>query len=368
MVGLSILRLNGGKKGKIMNTTTELSAQTAACWRAIYERDNRFDGLFVFGVRSTGIYCRPSCPAKKPLRKHVLFFDTPQQAERKGFRPCKRCHPQSQIQPNAQKIRQVCGYIEAHLDEPLTLAQLGKQVGFSPHHLQRVFKQALGVSPKQYADACRLGSFQDKLRRGDAVTSAVYAAGYGSSSRVYGRTAARLGMTPATYGKGGKGLEISYVIVDSPLGRLLVAATEKGVCKVSLGDSDADLQADLQRHYHAATLRQGESGFQAWVIAIVAYLKGRRTTLALPIDVRATAFQWQVWEALQKIPYGSTRSYAEVAASLGRPKAARAVANACANNPVALVTPCHRVVRGDGSLGGYRWGLARKRALLELER
>lgn len=348
--------------------TTETNIDITALWRAIDERDERFDRLFVFGVRTTRIYCRPSCPAKKPLRKHVVFFQTPQQAECAGFRACKRCHPQSDRHPHAEKIRQVCRHIEQHLDEPLTLAQLGKQVGFSPHHLQRVFKKALGVSPKQYADACRLGRFQDKLRQGGDVTSAIYAAGYGSSSRVYERAATRLGMTPATYGKGGKGMQISYVIVACPLGRLLVAATAKGVCKVSLGAADAELKADLHRHYPAATVREGGDGFQDWVRAIVDYLKGRRQSLALPLDVQATAFQCRVWETLRKIPYGSTRSYGEVAAALGRPKAARAVANACANNPVALVTPCHRVVRGDGSLGGYRWGLERKRALLELER
>ncbi len=350
-----------------MTVMTEPNTRREAWWRAVLERDAAYDGAFVIGVRTTGIYCRPSCPARKPKRENVVFLSAPEEAEAQGFRACKRCHPQRAVPPEVAAVRRVCAHIDAHLDEPLTLARLGEVVGWSAHHLQRVFKGVLGVSPKEYADARRLERLKDGLRDGGDVTRAIYAAGYGSSSRVYGRAAGKLGMTPGQYGKCGAGMAIVYAVVDCPLGRLLVAATPKGVCKVSLGDEDEALEADLRAHYHAAELTRRDDALGRWVGAILAYLRGDRRELDLPIDVRATAFQWRVWSALQKIPYGATRSYAEVARALGRPGAARAVAGACARNPVALVTPCHRVVRGNGALGGYRWGLERKRALLERE-
>lgn len=352
-----------------MTTAIEPNAGTvrAKWWRAVLQRDASFDGAFVIGVRTTGIYCRPSCPARKPKQENVVFLKDPNDAEAQGFRACKRCHPQDAAPPEVTTVRRVCAHIDCHLDEALTLAQLGQVAGLSPHHLQRVFKGVLGVSPKEYADARRLARLKEGLRDGGDVTRAIYAAGYGSSSRVYGRAAAKLGMTPGQYGKGGEGMDIAYTVVDCPLGRLLVAATPKGVCKVSLGDGDSELEADLRAHYHAAKVTRRNGALGQWVGTILAYLGGQQRELNLPIDVQATAFQWRVWSALQRIPYGATRSYAEVARALGRPGAARAVAGACARNPVALVTPCHRVVRGDGELGGYRWGVNRKRALLKRE-
>lgn len=341
-----------------------------ACWRAVLARDPRSDGAFVYAVRSTGIYCRPSCPARRPQREQVLFFAMPAAAERMGFRPCRRCRPQQAATPDPQVelVQRACRYIEAHSNEPLTLAGLGAQFHLSPHHLQRTFKRIMGITPRQYAEACRLNQLKAQLRAGEAVTGALYEAGFGSSSRLYERAPARLGMTPATYRRGGQGVRIGYTIVDCPLGRLLVAATGHGVCAVSLGDSDADLVAALVHEYPAAAIERDDAGLSQWVSAILAYLNGQQPHLDLPLDVQATAFQWQVWEALRSIPYGSTRSYREIAQALGQPTAARAVARACATNPVALVIPCHRAVRQDGGLGGYRWGLERKRRLLEQER
>ena len=341
----------------------------ADCWQAVLDRDASFDGRFVLAVRSTHIYCRPSCPARRPLRKNVTFFALPEAAERAGYRPCKRCRPRDIAvrDPQAEVVQQVCRYIAAHLDESLTLDELGAQVNVSPFHLQRTFKQVMGISPREYAEACRLDQLKTHLRNGDSVTGALYEAGFNSSSRLYDRAPASLGMTPAAYRKGGAGMRIGYTIVDSPLGRLLVAATERGVCAVSLGD-DTVLESTLLGEYPAAQIQRDDTHLHQWVSAILDYLNGWQPHLDLPVDVQATAFQRRVWQELQNIPYGETRSYSEVARAIGSPKAVRAVANACANNPAALVIPCHRVVREDGSLGGYRWGIQRKAALLQQER
>jgi AraC family transcriptional regulator of adaptative response/methylated-DNA-[protein]-cysteine methyltransferase len=339
------------------------------CWRAVLARDSRCDGTFVYAVASTGIYCRPSCPARRPRRDQVRFFATPEAAAQAGFRPCRRCRPDEVHAQNAQAelVQTVCRYIEANLDGTLTLEALGAHANVSPHHLQRTFKRVTGISPRQYAEACRLGSLKAHLREGQAVTHALYEAGYGSSSRLYERAADQIGMTPATYRKGGQGMHVGYTIVDCPLGRLLVAATERGICAVSLGDADATLELALREEYPAAEIYRDDAGFAPWVQSILDYLSGAQPHLDLPLDVRATAFQWRVWEALRKIPYGSTRTYGEIACDLGQPTATRAVARACATNPVSLVVPCHRVVGADGSLRGYRWGVERKRALLEQE-
>ncbi len=340
-------------------------------WQAVLARDRSADGSFVYAVRSTGIYCRPSCPSRRPKRERVLFFPLPQAAEQAGFRACRRCQPKQvdgYTNEQVRLIQQACQIIEAHLDDDLTLTSLGAQLHISPHHLQRSFKRILGITPRQYAETRRLGQFKSRLKAGETVTRAMFEVGYSSSSRLYERTPAHLGMTPTTYRKGGSGMHISYTIVDSPLGRLLVAATARGICGVSLGDSDAALEAALREEYPAAQIQPGEANLSEWVNAILSYLHGRQPNLNLPIDVQATAFQWQVWQALRAIPPGTTRSYSEVAQSLGHPKAARAVARACATNPVALVVPCHRVVREGGHVGGYRWGIERKQQLLAQEK
>src|SRR5712692_2419199 len=338
------------------------------CWRSVLARDARADGTFVYAVRSTGVYCRPSCASRRPRRRQVVFFPRPESAEQSGFRACRRCRPRlAPHNSQAELIGRVCRYIDSHGDGPLTLPALAAQAGLGPHHLQRLFRRVLGITPRQYAETRRLGALKKKLQEGTDVTTAIYAVGYGSSSRLYERSDAGLGMTPATYRRGGCGMRIAYTLVDSPLGRLLVAATARGVSAVYLGDSDPPLEAALRKEYPQAEIRRDTNGLSSWLRAIVRHLSGRQPSLDLPVDVQATAFQRRVWEALRAIPYGRTRSYSQIARALGRPKATRAVARACAANPVSVIVPCHRVVREDGGLAGYRWGLERKQALLEQE-
>jgi AraC family transcriptional regulator of adaptative response/methylated-DNA-[protein]-cysteine methyltransferase len=344
-------------------------ADDETLWRAVLKRDATFDGTIFFAVRSTGIYCRPSCPARRPRREQVVFFQIPEAAERAGFRSCRRCRPHSTAMndPQVEMVRQACRYIESQ-DQLPTLENLSEHTGVSPYHLQRVFKRVAGITPRQYAEANRLDQFKAGVKKGATVTGAMYEAGYGSSSRLYERAPAQLGMTPADYRRGGKGVRINYTIAGCSLGRLLVAGTEKGVCSVRLGDSDAALEANLLSEYPAAGVNRDDEALSEWVEQLLSHLNGEQPHLDLPLDVQATAFQWNVWEKLREIPYGSTRSYSEIARAMGRPTAARAVARACAANPVALVIPCHRVVREDKSLGGYRWGIERKQALLKRER
>ena len=339
-------------------------------WRAAVERDARYDGFFVFAVRTTGVYCRPSCPARRPKRKNAVFFDRPEAAECAGFRPCKRCQPQDPAAPDPRVVlaRRACDLIEANIEDPPTLAALGSSLYVSPHHLQRTFKHLVGVTPHQYAEARRTARLKVRLKEGEPVTCALYEAGYGSSSRLYEGVSKRLGMTPATYRKGGRGMRIGYTIVDCPLGLLLIGATRKGVCAVYLGDSEEKLELELRNEYPAAEIRRDDSDFGPQVDALLQSLDGTWPHPDLPLDVRATAFQRRVWEELVAIPRGETRTYGEIARRLDQPTAARAVARACATNPVSVVVPCHRVVREDGGLGGYRWGLERKKALLEGER
>jgi AraC family transcriptional regulator, regulatory protein of adaptative response / methylated-DNA-[protein]-cysteine methyltransferase len=339
-------------------------------WRIVLARDRRYDGDFVYAVRSTGIYCRPSCPSRRPRRSVVRFFPIPEAAEAAGFRACRRCHP-SRLQPHDPAmalVRELCRAIDAQPDGPADLTALGRRVGRSPHQVLRAFRRVLGVSPRQYRDARRVSRLKSSLKEMPHVSPAIYEAGFGSSSRVYERAAGALGMTPATYARGGRGAAIRYSVVPSPLGTLLVAATERGICRIGLGDSAAALERDLRHEFPAAHITRDAGRMDAWVQTILAHLAGTEPHLDLPLDIRATAFQQKVWAALRKIPYGSTRSYQAVARSIGSPTATRAVARACATNPVALVIPCHRVVREDGDLGGYRWGTERKKVLLEKER
>jgi AraC family transcriptional regulator of adaptative response/methylated-DNA-[protein]-cysteine methyltransferase len=334
--------------------------------RAVMERDRSADGQFFYAVTSTGIYCRPSCPSRRPRRDRIELFLTPSDAETAGFRACRRCHP-ARPDPWIEKIRRACVYL-ANVEGHPSLAALAVRFGGSPYHLQRNFKRLVGLTPREYADACRLKKVKRRLRTGVDVTGAMLDAGYGSSSRFYERAVPRLGMSPRTYRSGGAGTTIRSTIVDSPLGRLLVAATERGVCAVAMGPSDTQLESALAREYPSAVIVADRGALARWTNQLLAHLAGRRPRLDLPLDVQATAFQWQVWTALASIPYGQTRSYADVASAIGRPRAARAVARACAVNPVALAIPCHRVVPSEGGVGGYRWGIGRKKALLTRER
>lgn len=341
-----------------------------ARWKALAARDACADGVFVYGVTSTGVYCRPSCPSRRPRADRVRFFDTPEEARRAGFRACRRCRPDlpGQAQPGAAAIRRLSAYLSTHAGETLTLGRMARLAGLSPSHLQRRFKALVGLSPREFQAAVRAGRLRALLRDGRGVTTAIYEAGYGSPSRAYEAGAMGRGVTPSRYRQGGAGMRIAYATLPSPLGRVLVAATTDGVCAVKIGDTDRALVDELRREYPGADLRGDEGPRAEWVEAVRAHAAGATKTLDLPIDVRATAFQWRVWRELQRIPYGETRAYAQVAKAIGRPRAVRAVARACATNPVCLVVPCHRVVRGDGSLAGYRWGVKRKRRLLERER
>ncbi len=271
-------------------------------------------------------------------------------------------------QREVELIQHVCRYIEANLEGPLTLESLGQRAHLSPAHLQRVFKRITGLTPRQYADACRMGRVKSRLRERHTVMESMLDAGFGSTSRLYERAASQMGMTPAEYRNGGVRTRIRWTVTACPLGRLLLAATDRGVCAVKLGDEDKELEAILTSEYRAAELERDDAGLREWADAIIRHLEGSQPHLDLPLDVQATAFQWRVWQELQAIPYGSTRTYSEVARRIRKPRAVRAVANACANNPVALVVPCHRVIRTDGDLGGYRWGLDRKQKLLEKEK
>ena len=337
-------------------------------WNAVLARDASRDGEFVFAVSSTGVYCRPSCAARRPRRENVRFFGRPEQAEQAGYRACLRCRPKS-FNGNTESagVKAICRFIEQHLDEPLTLDRLGKEFRQSPFHLQRRFKAVLGITPREYADSCRLRLLKRNLQAGDSVTRAMYDAGYGSSSRLYEKTASQLGMTPDKYRRGAIAAAIRYTCADSPLGRMLIAATDRGICSIQFARSDGELMEGLKREFPFAARKADEGGLKSWVSALLRHMRGKDADASLPLDIRATAFQRRVWAYLQSIPFGATRSYSQVAKGIGRPSAVRAVARACATNPVAVAIPCHRVVRQDGSMGGYRWGIERKKTLLELE-
>ena len=340
-------------------------------WQAIVERDRALDGAFVFGVSSTGVFCRPSCPARRPRRENVRFFEHATAAERAGYRACLRCRPKAvDGNPQSAMVRAICRYIEQNIEDRITLGSLAAKFRRSAFHLQRMFKSVLGVSPKAYIDACRLRQVKQNLQAGHDVTTSLYAAGYGSSSRLYERTASQLGMTPEKYRRGALAAVVRFTIASSPLGRMLIAATGKGICAIQFADSDEELQQGLMREFPFAARKRDDAALAEWRVSLAHLMTGQdaHPASSLPLDIRATAFQRRVWEHLQRIPRGETQSYSAVAKKIGMPKATRAVARACATNPVAIAIPCHRVVREDGELGGYRWGMERKQQLLAMEK
>lgn len=337
-------------------------------WQAVATNDPAADGSFVYAVRTTGVYCRPSCTARPALRKNVLFFATPEEAERFGFRPCKRCRPRGPrlAEEHAAAVAKACAAIEA-AEEPPGLEALAKTAGMSPFHFHRVFKAATGVTPKAYAAAQRARRVREELRKRSTVTEAIYGAGFNSNGRFYARAAETLGMMPKTYQTGGASVTIRFAIGECTLGAILVAASAQGVCAIFLGDDPETLARDLQDRFPRAHLIGGDTDFEKTVAAVVGFVAAPQTSLDLPLEIRGTAFQQRVWQALREIPPGSTASYAEIARRVGASKAVRAVARACAANALAVAIPCHRVVRTDGGISGYRWGVAKKQALLALE-
>ena len=344
------------------------------CWNAVQHRDASKDGAFVYGVVTTGVYCKPSCASRRALRKNVRFYATPADAERDGLRACLRCKPDQKPGDAVldARIRKACDLIVRNADQSLSLKQLAADVGLSPFHFQRSFKAIVGLTPKEFRDAERVRRLKSGLKSGRDVTTAIYDAGFGSSSRVYERADTRLGMTPQQYRQGGRGLAISHATSPTPLGVLMIGATDRGICFIQFGENAKQLERQLVAEYpeatHAPMPKSQSATFETWMRALGAYLEGAKAALDLPLDVRGTAFQMRVWRYLQTIPYGEVQSYAEVARGIGQPTAARAVARACATNTIALAIPCHRVIRGSGELGGYRWGLARKRTLIDRER
>jgi len=345
-----------------------ITAHTAArYWQATLARDSRADGTFVLAVRSTQIYCRPSCPARRPLRRNVIFFRSGEEAERQGYRPCLRCRP-NEVSGSVALVQRAARHLADSNEESVRLGTVAAALGTTQARLRRAFLRVTGLKPRELAEALRLKRFKALLRSGRSITDALYETGYGSSSRIYERSNAQLGMTPATYRKGGLGMKIGYTVAKSPLGKVLVAATERGISAVYLGESENALVAELRKEYPRAEIAPAPNSFRRWVGEIAQRIEGKQPCLELPLDLQATAFQRRVWQELQSIPRGRTRTYLQVARSLGQPKAVRAVARACATNPVSIVVPCHRVIRQDGNLAGYRWGLSRKEQLLAQER
>jgi len=357
-----------------MNTaSTSNSAAYAANldeqrWQAVLRRDPAADGRFIYGVLTTGVYCRPSCPSRQARRDNMRFFSDAQQAAQAGFRPCKRCRPQDASSAERQQrlIASLCQKIEQAEQFP-TLQQLAEFAQLSPYHLHRVFKQTLGITPKAYANAVRQRRLQHQLATANSVTEACYAAGFDSSSGLYSHAPALLGMAPGTYRAGGASLRINYATAPCSLGVVLVALSSKGVCAILLGNDAKQLATDLRQRFPAAECIAQNTALSVSLSAVIQLVERPELTFTLPLDIGGTAFQQRVWQALQRIPPGQTRSYSEIAAEIGSPRAVRAVASACAANPLALAIPCHRVVRRDGSLSGYRWGLMRKQALLDRE-
>jgi len=338
-------------------------------WQALVQRDPRACGEFVYGVLTTGVYCRPACASRLPNRENVRFFDTSEEAEKAGFRPCRRCKPESTDlqRPQIRAVLEACKRI-GEADEPLSLEEMAHSVDMSPFHFQRLFKKIVGVTPKQYTMEKRANRVRERLTKGATVTEAMYDAGFGSSSRFYDKATPTLGMKPSVYKNGAQDVRIRFATVPCFLGLVLVAATGQGICAIDFGDTAEALEENLRRRFPKAEFQNRDPRFTAMIAKVLAFLENpHRSRPDLPLDVQGTAFQRRVWLALQEIPPGDTVSYAGIASRIGKPKAARAVAKACAANPIAVAIPCHRVVRGDGQLGGYRWGVERKRVLLERE-
>lgn len=336
-----------------------------ARWHAVLRRDSGLDGAFVFGVATTGIYCRPSCPARRPHRKNVRFFNTPQDAEKAGLRACFRCKPLSPSMGKSALVRDLCRYMEAHTDRKITLETLSRRAGISRFHLQRVFTTELGISPAKYLQACRFSQFKKALHK-HPVTRAWVEAGYSSSSRVYESASKRLGMAPSQYRNGASREELRFTRFETALGDMILVAGGAGVCSVQFADN-GDAKKTLQAEYPNASLRQDDHGLADWAAQVRDLVAGEKRSHQIPLDIRGTAFQQKVWQQLQKIPAGETRTYSQIARAVGRGSAVRAVANACASNALAVVVPCHRVVHKNGSANGYRWGNERKRNLLKME-
>jgi AraC family transcriptional regulator of adaptative response/methylated-DNA-[protein]-cysteine methyltransferase len=339
------------------------------CWAAVEGRDAAADGSFYYGVLTTGVYCRPGCPSRPPLRANTRFFETTAAAETAGLRACKRCRPAdpSSASRHVAAIEKACALLRTSEATP-SLAELADAAGISRFHFHRVFKQVTGATPRDYARTHRLGNFARKLEAGEDVAAAIYSSGFGSSSRAYEAAPAGLGMTPGARRRGGAGETIRFVTVATPLGWALVAATERGIVMTALGDDRERLAAMVRGRFPAARLVEQDTGLKDWAEQVVHFITAPSQTLDLPLDIRGTAFQARVWRALQKIPLGRTATYSEIALALGQPTAVRAVARACAANDLALAIPCHRVIGADGDLAGYRWGIERKRALLDRER
>lgn len=340
--------------------------QSVERWQLVLDRNPLADGQFVYGVRSTGIYCRPTCPSRRPRPDQVEFFETPSDAERAGYRSCRRCKPETR-RPRAQTVISACAYLKANLDSKVTLDKVARHVGLSPFHLQRIFKEQTGVSPRQYQASLRAAMVRTSLRHASSVTESVYQAGFSSSSRFYESAGHNLGMSPSTWRKGGKGVTVRFCTFPSPLGRILLAATDKGVCFLAIGDRESELESQLRAELPSAGIQRDDEALRTYKDVVFDYLSGSAPHPDLPLDVRATAFQARVWNVLRSIAPGQTRTYSDIARELGDLHLTRAVARACATNPVSVVIPCHRVVRQTGELAGYRWGLERKQKLLTLE-
>lgn len=350
-------------------TAVDHSLDPEHCWAAVCQRDPAAETAFVYAVMSTGIYCRPTCASRRPRRDNARFFTTAAGATAAGFRPCKRCQPDqpTRAQRETALIADCCRWLE-EAEEPPPLAELAARAGLSPYHFHRLFKRIVGVTPHRYARGQRTQRFTQELRGGGTVTEALYQAGYNASSRCYEEAGQMLGMTPGRYQAGGEGLDIFYTVRPCSLGQVLVAATQRGICAVQFGDDGASLQTSLSRQFPRARLHEADQRFDNWVDGVLTLIETPGETVHLPLDIQGSAFQLKVWEALRRISSGSTASYGEIAERIGQCKAARAVARACASNPLAVLIPCHRVVRSDGATGGYRWGEARKQALLEREK
>lgn len=337
-------------------------------WRAVQNKDRRFDGIFFTCVKTTKIFCRPICTARLPKRENIEFCENWQTAESKGFRACLRCKPKSEIfiNPQIEKIVKACEILET--EDEITLEIIGERLKLNPNHLQKIFKEIIGVSPKKYIENLRLEKFKAEIKNGNDLVSSIYEAGYGSSRSLYENVSGKLGMTPKVYQKGGNGMKINYATADCNLGKILVARTEKGICSVTFGDDEKFLTDNLVAEFSKAEISKDSTNLSDAINLIIENISGKNKQIDLPLDLQATAFQMQVWEALRKIPFGETQSYQQVAESIGNKKAVRAVARACATNRVAIVIPCHRVIASNGSLSGFRWGIERKKQLLDNEK